>query len=206
MKLIQYSILGLLSFFYTSCVGVYLRDNTYEASTKPVDINGAQVKIAVKPMGGKGYGSLSALVIAIGAGSTDGPFIWRVEGEGQEGDQSYLWVNNINVETANTNRNEPYDKKFLNFKSEFKPQKGKKNAGKTFANHQIHGELLVYPKVDGEITITASVSVKNNDGKIETKTIVFKLAPNSSNEFESIFLPTEIINSFGKEDPTEWKW
>ena len=84
MKLIQYSILGLLSFFYTSCVGVYLRDNTYEASTKPVDINGAQVKIAVKPMGGKGYGSLSALVIAIGAGSTDGPFIWRVEGEGQD--------------------------------------------------------------------------------------------------------------------------
>jgi len=205
-RLLLLAFASSLSLIFTGCMGMYLRDNSYEATTKPVEINGAEVKIAVKPMGGDMYGSFSAMLVGFGAGKTDGPFIWRVEGSGNEDEHLYLWVNSIKVETSLTKRSEPYDKKLLNFKSEFKPMKGKENKGKSFANHQIYGELLVYPKKDGDIKITANVSVKNKVGKIESKTIVFQLKANSSNEFESVFLPTEIINSFGKKDPTEWNW
>jgi len=199
-------LLAGIGLLLSSCMGFYLRDNSYEATTKPVVINDAEVKIALKPMGGDTYGSISAMVVGFGAGKTDGPFIWRVEGVGQEGVHEYIWVNNLTVETSLTKRSEPYDRKLLNFKSPFEPMKGKENAGKAFANHQIYGKLLVYPKEDGDIKITASVSVKKVSGEIETKKIVFKLIPNSGNKFESIFLPTEIINSFGGQDPTEWDW
>ncbi len=195
-----------LSLAFTSCAGFYIRNNTYEAATKPVLINGAEVKVGLKPMGGSTWGSFSALIVNIGAGSTDGPFIWRIEANGKEGDQAKLWVNSIHVATTTTNRSENYDPKLLKGKADFKPLRGKKNAGLTFANYQVFGELLVYPKKDGEITVTANVSVENSSGKVETKTIVFKLNPESSNDYENIFIPTEIINSFGQEDPTEWEW
>lgn len=206
MKFASLLLITSLSLVFTSCMGIYLKENTYEASTTPVEINGADVKIAVKPMGGDMYGSFSAMLVGFGAGKTDGPFIWRVEGLGKTEEQLSLWVNDIKVETSTTNRSELFDKKLLNFKADFKPMKGKENAEKTFANLQIPGELLVYPKKDGDIKITANVSVKNTAGVIKSKTIVFHLKPNSSNEFESVFLPTEIINSFGKKDPTEWTW
>ena len=204
MRSFLYLSLCLSTFLFTSCLGMYIRDNNYTASTQPVEINGAKVKIALKPNGGQSYGSASAMLVGFGAGKTDGPFIWRVEGEGLDGIHDSLWVNNIHVRTSTTNRSEPFDQKLLNYRSEFKPLKGKDNAGKTFANHQIPGELLVYPKKDGDITITASVSVRNTSQKTQTKTISFELAPKSSNTFENIFIPTEIINSFGGEGPTEW--
>jgi len=204
MKPLKFFLIGLISTFFTSCIGAHLQDNNYSSSTEPVDINGAEVKIALKPNGGQSYGSFSALAVGLAAGKTDGPFIWRVEGRGKEGTHESLWVNDITVKTSITKRSEPFDTKLLSFKSDFKPLKGKSNAGLTFANHQIPGELLVYPKKDGDVTITANISVKKTNQKTQSKTILFKLSPESSNKFESIFIPTEIINSFGQEDPTEW--
>ncbi len=188
-----------------SCMGVYMKENTYKATSESSSINGADVRIALKPMGGATYGSLSAMVVGIGAGKTDGPFIWRVEAEGEEGVHEKLWVNRVTVTTSNTDRSEPLPKEHLDFHSEFKPMKGKDNAGKTFANHQFPGKLEVYPNTDGDITIKANVSVQSNSG-VKSDTITFSLIPDSSNGFDSIFIPTEIMNSFGGKDPTEWNW
>lgn len=205
MKKISLFALALFCLVLPSCMGVYLNENTYQATSKGTDINGADVRIALKPMGGTSYGSLSAMVVGVGAGSTDGPFIWRVEAEGVEGEHQKLWVNSITVSTSKTGRKEPLPKEFLNVHSKFKQMKGKENAGKSFANHQFPGKLEVYPKKDGDISIIADVSVQSTKG-VRRKTLKFELAPNSSKGFDSIFLPTEIINSFGKKDPTEWNW
>lgn len=198
-------LLSSVSLILPSCMGVYLNENDYQASSPSTQINGADVRIALKPMGGKSYGSASAMVVGVGAGSTDGPFIWRVEGEGVEGVHEKLWVNNIKVTTGATGRSEPLPKNYLDFSSEFKPMKGKANAGKSFANHQFPGKLEVYPKKDGAITIKADVSVKTNKS-IQRKTLNYSLSPNASKGFDSIFIPTEIIKSFGRKDPTEWQW
>jgi len=186
-------------------MGVYLNENTYLATSDSVDINGAKVKVALKPMGGKSYGSASAMVVGLGAGSTDGPFIWRVEAEGEEGVHEKLWGNSISVKTGINEKSEPFPKEHLDFHSKFKPMKGKDNADKTFANHQFPGKLEVYPKKDGEITVTANISVKSNTST-RSKSLKFTLSPDSSKGFESIFIPTEIIKSFGGKDPTEWNW
>ena len=200
----NYALLVILSLSFSGCVGMYVRENTYSATTAPATINGAQVQIALKPMGGDSYGSVSAMVVGIGAGKTDGPFIWRVEGQGQAGIHRDLYVNHLMVETSATQRSEPYDKKLLNFRAEFSPLK--KEPQSSFANYQIPGKLKVYPETDGTITVTAQVTVTTYDEKVESKTIKATLHPKSFHNYESVFIPTEIYNSFGAEDPTEWKW
>ena len=196
----------ILSIALPSCVGFYLNENTYQATSEGTDINGADVKIALKPMGGKSYGSISALVVGIGAGSTDGPFIWRVEATGQEGVHESIWVNFIQVSTSETERSEPLPQEYLGGETQFIQMKGKDNADKSFANHQFPGKLEVYPKKDGEISIKADISVKTVNGQVRRKVLKYTLSPDSSKGFESVFIPTEIINSFGGEDPTEWDW
>lgn len=204
MRSIFYLLIVCSSFLSTSCVSFWLKEKTYKASSDSTKINGADVRIALKPNGGQSYGTISAMVVGLGAGTLDGPFFWRVEAEGVEGVHQKLWVNDITVTTSNTDRSEPLPKEHLNYSSEFKPMKGKENAGKTFANHQFPGMLEVYPEKDGDITITADVSVMSVSGT-QRKRLRYTLSPDTSKGFDTIFIPTEIITSWG-EDPTEWNW
>lgn len=192
--------------FLTSCISFYLRDNTYKANeSSTVVINGAKVNCAMDPAGGGAFFSGSALIFGGGAGRTDGPFNWRIEALGEKGVHTYLNVHSVSVKTEKTNRDEKYPAKYVNNKQPFNEMRGKDNINSNFAKYRFPGKLEVYPKKDGIVTITAEISV-SSEKKTERKTVRFTLDPLNKNRVDNVFIPAEIINSFRKKDPTEWKW
>ncbi len=202
MKLILLGICILLS--CSSCAHFFVKEKTYETQGG-AEINGARVTSAVKGMGGKAGMSVSAMVYNAATGETDGPFLWRIEARGEEGVHESLKVHSLRVRTEKTKRNQPFPGKWLGKAAPFEALKGKDNVGKTFAKVQLPGKLEVFPEVDGEIQMTVDVSVKAN-GKNQRKTLNFVMVPKVGRKNEMIFLPTEIVNSLGAKDPTEWKW
>ncbi|MDB2673618.1 hypothetical protein N9Y81_01550 [Akkermansiaceae bacterium] len=196
--LLFFALCGIL---LQSCVQSVMKDHNFK-KTQAVEINGAQVKSALKPLGGKGGISLSAMVYAAGTGSLDGPFRWRVEAEGVEGEHGWIRVNQARVTTEKTKRSEPYPRKYLGSQSKFVPIPGEK--GKAFAKFEIPGKLTVFPRKDGKTKIHLNVSVRAK-GRTESKWLLFELEPESKWKTESIFLPVEIVKSF-RGNPREWDW
>ena len=190
--------------FLNSCAHFVVKEKTY-VTEGGSEVNGAAVTSAVKGMGGKQGMSVSAMVYNVATGTTDGPFLWRIEARGQEGVQESMTVHSLRVQTSKTKRNEPFPSEWLNKEQPFELLKGKKNAGKTFAKFQLPGKLEVLPEVDGEITMTADLSIKAN-GKTERQKLTFIMAPQVGRKNEMMFLPKEIVTSFGRKDPLEWKW
>lgn len=188
----------------TGCASVHLKEKTYESGGSAF-INGAEVRSAVKPMGGEAGLQVSAMVYNTATGTSDGPFLWRIEATGEEGVHESLAVHQLRVKTSKTGRDEPFPSKWLGESQSFLPMKGKENAGKVFASYQLPGKLEVFPETDGEITIEAVVEVIAG-GKSERKMVRFTMSPKVGRENDFFFLPTEIVRSFGKKDPTEWKW
>ncbi len=180
---------------------MYMKDHGFR-ETPSVEVNGAQVKSGLKPMGGKAGIAISAMIVAGGTGTLDGPFLWRVEAEGVEGVHEYLRVNKIRVSTKTTKRDEWYPQSKLGVNAEFEKIPGEK--GKTFAQYQIPGKLTVMPREDGETLIHLNVSVKAK-GLVKSKWIKFKLEPESKRKTETIFIPTEIVKSV-RGNPREWDW
>lgn len=203
MKLILTAVLVVISL--SSCAQLFVKQKTYKA-TGGLVLNGAEVASNVKPMGGKAGMSVSAMVYNAGFGETDGPFLWRIEVVGQEGVHESMTVHQILVKTEKTGRSEPYPSKWLGTASPFELMKGKENEGKVFAKYQMPGKLEVFPEVDGQITMEADISVKKVNGKVERRKASFAMEPSVGREVQTIFLPTEIIGSFGRKDPTEWDW
>ena len=202
MKTFPQLILSVLSLLlFPSCATMYMKDHGFR-ETPAVEVNGAQVKSGLKPMGGSAGMAFSAMVVAAGTGTTDGPFLWRVEAEGQEGVHEYLRVNKIRVTTSKTKRDEWYPRQNLNVNAPFKKIPGEK--GKNFAQYQIPGKLTVMPREDGEITIHLNISVKAN-GRVQSEWIKFKLEPETKWKNDSVFLPTEIVKSV-RGNPREWNW
>ncbi|MGJ8726005.1 MAG: hypothetical protein ACSHYB_15730 [Roseibacillus sp.] len=191
-------------FFLSSCAQFFVKEKTYETAGGS-EVNGAAVTSAVKGMGGKAGISVSAMVYNAATGETDGPFLWRIEARGQEGVHESLTVHSLRVKTEKTKRNEPFPSKWLNKAAPFEEMKGKKNEGVVFAKFQLPGKLEVFPEVDGQITMEADLSVKAN-GRTERKKLSFVMEPQVGRRNEMIFLPKEIVTSFGKKDPTEWTW
>lgn len=190
-----------LSVLFPSCASMVSKDHGFK-ETSPVNINGAQVKSALKPMGGKAGFAFSAMIVSAGTGSTDGPFLWRVEAEGQEGVHEWLRVNEARVTTETTKRSEKFPKNLLGGRVPFEKTSGSK--GLTFAKFQVPGKLTVFPRTDGKVKIHFNVSVRTKS-KTETKWIVFELDPLTKWNTQSIFLPTEVVKSF-RGDPRGWDW
>ncbi len=178
-----------------------LKDHGFR-ETPSVEINGAQVKSSVKAMGGKSGIAISAMVLAAGTGTLDGPFIWRVEAVGKEGVHEWLRLNKARVTTEATKRSEPFPKSYLGEQAKFVPIPGEE--GKTFAKFQLPGKLQVFPRDDGKIKIHLNVSVRAN-GRTESKWVLFEMEPESKWTNETIFLPTEIVKSI-RGNPHEWDW
>jgi len=185
----------------SSCGHIFTKGHTYTKS-QTVEINGAQVGGAVKPMGGKSGFSLSAMVYMAGSATLDGPFIWRIEAEGKEGEHQSMVVHRIKVITSETKRSEWYPTNNLGYLTPFKPFK--KEPGKVFAVFQIPGKLKVYPREDGDIKILADVSVTSTNGT-RRKQIKFDLKADTIDDVEFFSLPAEIANS-SDDDPREWPW
>ena len=170
MKL-QYLITAALTACLCSCGHVYTKSHSYQKS-ELVTINGASVGSAVKPEGGKGGFSLSAMVYFAGSATLDGPFRWRIEAEGKEGIHESLTLHRVKVITSKTKRSEWYPSQYLGKPVSFKTFK--KEPGKSFANFEIPGKLKVYPREDGDITVIADISVTTNK-KAERRQVRFKL-------------------------------
>lgn len=193
--------LSLVCLLLSGCVQMFLKDHNFRQS-HPVEINGAKVKTAVKPMGGSSGIAISAMVFSTGAGSLDGPFIWRVEAEGRAGVHEWLRVNEVRVTTEKTKRSEPFPESHLGFKARFVPLPREKE--KSFAKFQLPGKLTVFPREDGKVKIHVNVSIRTS-ARTETEWLLFELEPESKWKNEAIFLPAEIVRNF-RGNPREWDW
>ena len=185
----------------SSCVQFFTKNYSYQKQ-KPVEINGAKVVSALKPVGGKSNFSVSAMVYAAGSGTLDGPFQWRIEAEGDAGVHEWIRVNDVRVSTAITKRRERFPTSLLGEKAPFKVLPKEKT--RSFAKFRLPGKLSVMPRTDGKVTLYLSVTVRAN-GKEETKWIRFELEPETKKETESVFLPSEIVEGF-RDNPREWDW
>ena len=201
MKSLVHSIMLITPMALCSCGHIFTKSHTYHKS-ETVEINGAKVGSAVKPMGGNSGLSLSAMVYMAGSATLDGPFIWRIEAEGKEGEHESIVVHRVKVMTSKSKRSEWYPRRELGYLTAFKPFK--KEPGKVYAVFQIPGKLKVYPREDGDITILADVSVKSNKGT-RRKLVKFGLQADTVQDVEFINLPAEIIKGSQK-DPREWQW
>lgn len=192
---------SLVSLLLPGCIQMFFKDHNFQRSA-PVEINGASVNSALKPMGGSSGLAVSAMFFSTGTGTLDGPFIWRIEAEGVEGEHEWIRVNQIRVTTEKTKRSEPFPRSRLGVKDKFVPLP--REEGKSFAKSQIPGKLTVFPRKDGKIKIHVNVSVRSS-GRTETKWLLFELLPESKWKNESVFLPSEIVRSF-RDNPREWDW
>jgi len=182
----------------SSCASFFLKEKSYETEGTS-EVNGAIVGSAVKPMGGEQGFSFSAMIVGVGAGVSDGPFLWRIEAEGEEGVHETLTVHRLQVTTEKTGRSEPFPGEWLGKAVAFEPYVQKEKAGKTFAKVQLPGKLEVYPEIDGAIVMEAR-------GRVERQRVKFAMNPTEDRRTETLFVPTELVKSFGKKDPTEWTW
>ena len=201
MKPFQILVTVVAMFSLSSCGHIFTKSNTYDTSSSAV-VNGAKISTGVKPMGGKAGLSMSAMIYMAGSAKLEGPFIWRIEAEGLEDQHTSMIVHRLKVETSKTNRKEWYDSKKLGVNTKFVDYK--KEPGKSFAVYKVPGKLTVFPEKDGNITIYADVTIKTNK-KSDRKVVKFTLlAEQNKKETEFLFLPAEIVNSFGQRDPREW--
>ena len=196
-----YFTLTAISLCFSACGHIYTKSHSYQKSAA-VTINGADVGGAVKPEGGKGGFSFSAMVYMAGAATLDGPFRWRIEAEGKDGLHQSLKLHRVKVITSKTKRSEWYPSQHLGKAVPFKPFK--QEPGKAFANFYIPGKLKVYPRTDGDITIIADISVTTTE-KTERRQVKFQLVSGTQKDVEFISLPAEIIKG-SKKDPREWEW
>lgn len=193
----------MLAISLSSCAHVFTKSNTYDTSSA-VTINGAKVSSGLKPMGGQGGFSLSAMIYSAGSAKLEGPFIWRIEAEGAAQEHTNLIVHRVKVETSKTNRKEWYPAKSLGVDTKFIDYK--KEPGKSYAVYQIPGRLKVDSATDGDITIYADVTVSSKS-RTERKNVKFFLpAEQNKKEKEFIFFPAEIVGSFGQQDPRQWSF
>ncbi|RYD41958.1 MAG: hypothetical protein EOP85_11900, partial [Verrucomicrobiaceae bacterium] len=72
------------------------KKHTYSASSPAVRVNGADIRMQVKPEGTDGgtY-ALSAIVVSAAVATFDGPFRWRIEGSGEIGKQESIVIHRI---------------------------------------------------------------------------------------------------------------
>lgn len=185
----------------TSCGHIVTKSHTYHKS-EAVEINGAKLRGAVKPMGGKSGFSLSAMIYMAGSATLDGPFIWRFEAEGKEGQHESMTVHRVKVMTSKTKRSDWYPQKHLGYLTPFEPVKDE--PGVVYAVFQIPGKLKVYPRDDGDITIFADISITSKDGK-KRSLVKFNLAAETTKDVDFISIPSEIIKG-SDEDPRDWEW
>lgn len=197
---IRLSALAVLA-LTTSCGHIITKSHTYTRS-EAVEINGAKVSSAVKPAGGNSGFGLSAMIYMAGSATLDGPFIWRIEAEGEEGKHLSMVVHRIKVITSKTKRSDWYPQKQLGYLIAFK--EAKKDPGKVYAVFQIPGKLKVYPRDDGDITILADIAITTDMGT-KRNLVKFDLVAETTKEVEFVSLPSEIIKG-SEEDPRDWKW
>ena len=190
--------------FLSSCVSLISKKNTYDvaASSSAVKVNGASIRMQVKPEGTDGgtY-AVSAMIVSAVAATFDGPFRWRIEAIGTPGQLQHIVIHRIRTRTEKTKRDEWYPVAHLGKRADFRLLKS--NNALTRAIYPIPGLLKVKPREDGPLEIWIDMSVvAANRSKRER--ICFRMDPSQKRQDEFIFVPTEIVKSFGK-SPADWE-
>ena len=188
----------------SSCISLIAKKNTYaaDASSPAVKVNGASIRMQVKPEGTSGGSyALSAMVVSTAVTTFDGPFSWRIEAVGKPRNHEYFTVHRIRTRTAITKRDEWYPVRYLGKRADFTVKKGE--LGPPRAVYPIPGLLKVMPKQDGALEIFVDLTVVGN-GHRERKMVRFRMDPSMKRADEFIFVPTEIVENIGK-SPSEWK-
>jgi hypothetical protein len=182
-------------------VSLTAKKHTYGAASPAVRLNGAAVRMQVKPEGTDGASyALSAMVVSAAIATFDGPFRWRIEATGETGKQEYLIVHRIRTRTAKTHRDEWYPADHLGKRADFKQAKGE--TGTCRAIYPIPGLLQVKPRADGGLEILVDLTVVAK-GHGERKLVRFRMDPAQGRQDEFIFVPTEIVKSIGQ-SPADW--
>ncbi len=186
----------------TSCVSLTAKKHTYAASSSAVRVNGAEIRMQVKPEGTSGGSyALSAMVVSAAVATFDGPFRWRIEATGEIGRQEFLAVHRIRTLTGKTQRDEWYPSTHLGQRADFKQPKS--GTGPSRAVYPIPGRLMVKPREDGALEILVDLTVRTS-GRNERKLVRFRMDPSQKRQDEFIFVPTEIVRSIG-ETPADWE-
>lgn len=184
----------------SGCVSLIASKHTYSASSPAVRVNGAEIRMQVKPEGSDGGSyALSAMVVSAAVATFDGPFRWRLEATGQTGKQESLIVHRIHTRTGKTKRDEWYPREHLGKRADFKSSEGASSR----AIYPIPGLLVVKPRDDGDLAVTVDLTVRA-DGRSERRLVRFRMDPSQKRQDEFIFLPAEIVSSIGK-SPEEWE-
>lgn len=186
----------------TSCMSHIGTRNTY--ATQPgVKVNGAKVSMSVKPEGtDNGSFALSAMVVGVAVANLNGPFAWRIQAEGVEGVHTRFRVERVRTMTSITKRDEWYPKRYLGASVPFRTKRSYA-PGVVKAVYRMPGRLEVKPKEDGALTVLADVVVTTKQRSVR-KTVKFMLDPTRKKDRETIFLPTEIVQSIGR-PVEEWE-
>jgi len=178
------------------------KKNTYEkgASSPPVKVNGADIRLQVKPEGtANGSIAVSAMVYSAAIATLEGPFRWRIQATGGL-DHEYLVVHRIRTRTSKTQRDEWYPADHLGKRADFKQAKDLPMVKR--AAYPIPGLLQVKSEEDGALDVSVDLTVAAK-GKKERKTVNFRMDPSKKRQDEFVFLPTEIVKGI-RTPVSEW--
>jgi hypothetical protein len=194
------SLIGMAFIPLNSCVSLIAKKNTYSSSPS-VRVNDAEIRMQVKPQGtANGSFVVSAMVVSAAVATLDGPFSWRLEAIGKSGEHNSLIIHRIRTRTSLSKRDEWYPASRLGKRYDFLPAKGGSHTSR--AIYPIPGLLKVMPKVDGALDVSVDLSIVAGR-KSERKIVRFRMDPSQTRQNEFIFIPTEIVKSFGQ-SPAEW--
>jgi len=194
-------LVGICLLGISSCVSLMAKKHTYSTSSSAVRVNGADIRMQVRPEGTDGGSyAMSAMVVSAVVATMDGPFRWRIEATGEPGKQESLVIHRIHTRTTKTKRDEWYPKSHLGKRADFRVRKNE--TGPARATYEIPGLLVVKPREDGVMEIFVDLTVTTL-GKSERKLVLFRMDPSQTRQDEFIFLPTEIVKGLGK-SPADW--
>ena len=175
--------------------------HTY-ATGKGRMVAGAEVSMGFRPQGTRpGSMVVSAMIVGGGMATFDGPFDWRIDAIGDNGVHESLVVHRIRTRTAVTKREEWFPEKELGRVAVFR--KLEDQEGKVRARYPIPGQLRVEPEKDGRLDVWVDLTVRTRSGP-RRETVHFALDPAVKSADEFMFLPTEIVESIGR-DPADWE-
>jgi hypothetical protein len=197
---IQVALSLVLLVLLPSCMSLRADKHTYHASSPAVVLNGASIRMQVRPEGTEdGAYAFSAMVVSAAVATFDGPFRWRIEAIGRSGTHDRLIVHRIRTRTAVTQRDEWFPTRELGKYASFKDV----GEGVARAVYPIPGLLQVKPREDGALTLDVDASVIDGRGRSQRKMLRFSMNPAQGRADEFVFIPTEIVSSIGK-SAAEW--
>lgn len=185
----------------SGCAVLAAKKHTYLGESRGLPLNGAKVRMQVKPEGESGGSyALSAMIVSAATGTMDGPFRWRFIATGITGRHERLIVHRIETRTSKTKRHEAYPAEKLGRCVDFRRVKA--NPAQSRAKFEVPGLLLVKPRVDGALDVRAFVSIAAR-GKRESRWLEFHMDPTRKDQREFVFIPAEIVKSIGA-SPADW--